>query len=41
VFHLPLLQAEGLLPSIADNLAIDITIADHTTLGRRGGSQTV
>jgi hypothetical protein len=41
VFHQPLRQAEGLLRSIANVLAIDIAIPDHTTLSRRGGGLTV
>ena len=41
VFHQPLRQTEGLLRSIADVLAIDIAIPDHTTLSRRGGGLTV
>src|SRR5277367_531626 len=41
VFHQPLRRTEGLLRSIADVLAIDIAIPDHTTLSRRGGGLTV
>ena len=41
VFHQPLRQTEGLLRSIADVLAIDIAIPDHTTLSRRGGGLTI
>jgi Transposase DDE domain len=41
VFHRPLRQTEGLPPSIADVLGIDITIPDHTTLSRRGGGLTI
>jgi hypothetical protein len=41
VFHQPLRQTEGLLRSIADLLAIDIAIPDHTTLSRRGGGLTI
>ena len=41
VFHQPLRQTEGLFRSIADVLAIDIAIPDHTTLSRRGGGLTI
>jgi hypothetical protein len=41
VFHRPLRQTEGLLRSIADGLAIDIAIPDHTTLSRRKGGLTI
>ena len=35
VFHLPLRQTEGFLRSIAQLLAVDLPIPDHTTLSRR------
>ena len=41
VFHQPLRQTEGMLRSIADVLAVDIAIPDHTTLSRRGGGLMV
>jgi transposase len=41
VFHQPLRQTEGLLRSVADALAVDIAIPDHTTLGRRSGGLTI
>jgi hypothetical protein len=41
VFHQPLRQTEGLLRSIAHVLELDISIPDHTTLSRRGGSLTI
>src|SRR5258708_34452549 len=41
VFQQPLRQTEGMLRSIADVLAVDIAIPDHTTLSRRGGGLMV
>ena len=41
VFHQQLRQTEGMLRSIADVLAVDIAIPDHTTLSRRGGGLMV
>jgi Transposase DDE domain len=41
VFHQPLRQTEGMLRSIADALAVEIAIPDHTTLSRRGGGLTI
>src|ERR1700678_3967060 len=41
VFHQPLRQTEGLMPSIVDLLDVDIAIPDHTTLSRRGGGLTI
>jgi Transposase DDE domain len=41
VFHQPLRQTEGLLRSIANVLALDVAIPDHTTLSRRSGSLTI
>src|SRR4029077_14413200 len=41
VFHQPLRQTEGMLRSIADVLAVDIAIPDHTTLSRRAGGLTI
>jgi hypothetical protein len=35
VFHLPLRQTEGFLLSLAEKLALNIPIPDHTTLSRR------
>ncbi len=35
VFHLPLRQTEGFLRCLADLLAVDLPIPDHTTLSRR------
>ena len=35
VFHLPLRQTEGFLRSLAQLLALDLPIPDHTTLSRR------
>ena len=35
VFHLPLRQTEGFLRSVAQLLAVDLPIPDHTTLSRR------
>ena len=35
VFHLPLRQTEGFLRCLAELLAIDLPIPDHTTLSRR------
>jgi hypothetical protein len=35
VFHLPLCRTEGFLRSIAQLLAVDLPIPDHTTLSRR------
>ena len=35
VFHLPLRQTEGFLRSVAQLLALDLPIPDHTTLSRR------
>jgi hypothetical protein len=37
VFHQLLRLTEGLLRSIADLLGINVAIANHTTLSRRGG----
>ena len=35
VFHLPLRQTEGFLRSLAELLAVDLPMPDHTTLSRR------
>jgi hypothetical protein len=35
VFHLPLRQTEGFLPSLVEMLELDLPIPDHTTLSRR------
>ena len=35
IFHLPLRQTEGFLPSLADLLEEDLPAPDHTTLSRR------
>jgi hypothetical protein len=35
VFHLPLRQTEGFLSCLADLLAVDLPIPNHTTLSRR------